>query len=136
MKGNKTYTFNPGIYVMNGANVGCSGTPSITGIGVMFYLENGATWSCSGNSSVTLTAPTASNCPACPSQDYGILMYQNPVNDQKSDTLSGGGNSTPDEGFNGLVVIWGLTVNGNDEVTLGGTAGFGMTALKNAILVE
>ncbi len=136
MKGNGTYTFNPGIYVLNGANVVCHGTPSITGVGVMFYLENGSTWTCSGNSSVTLTAPTASNCPACPSQDYGILIYQNPVNDQNSDTLSGGGNSTPDEGFNGLVVIWGLTVNGNDEVTLGGTAGFGMTALKNAILVE
>ena len=136
IRGNGSYVFNPGIYVLNGGGFTCSGTPTITGTGVMFYLENGATWTCSGNTSVTLTAPSASNCPACPSQDYGILMYQDPTNDQNADTLSGGGNSTPDEGYNGLVVIWGLTMNGNDLLTLGGVSGYGMTAIKDAVLVE
>jgi hypothetical protein len=134
--GNGSYVFNPGIYVLNGGGFSCAGTPTITGTGVMFYLENGATFDCAGNSSVTLTAPSASNCPACPSQYDGILIYQNPTNDQNADTLSGGGNSNPDEGYYGLVVLWGLTLNGNDSLLLHGTAGFGAGPLKNAILVE
>jgi Flp pilus assembly protein TadG len=136
MKGNKSYTFNPGVYVFNGGGVSCSGTPSMTGTGVFFYLENGATFDCSGNSSVSLTAPSSANCPSCPSQFDGILMYQDPKTDQNADTLPGGGNSIPDEGYNGLVVLWGLTVKGNDEVTLGGFAGLGSSGYQNATLVE
>jgi Putative Flp pilus-assembly TadE/G-like len=134
--GHGSYVFNPGIYVLDGGGLKCSGTPTIRGTGVMFYLKNGATFDCSGDSSVGLTAPTSSNCPACPSQFDGILMYQDPKTDQNADTLSGGGHSNPDEGYNGLVVIWGLTMNGNDRAILGGTAGFGTSVIKNAILVE
>jgi Putative Flp pilus-assembly TadE/G-like len=134
--GNGSYVFNPGIYALDGGGFVCHGTPTIRGTGVMFYLKNGATFDCSGNSSVGLTAPTASNCPACPSWSDGILIYQDPKTDQNADTLSGGGNSNPDEGYNGLVVIWGLTMNGNDRAILGGNAGFGGSVVKNAILVE
>ena len=52
----------------------------------MFYLTNGAAWSCSGTPSVDLTAPSASNCASCSSQYYGILIYQDP-NDQNADTM-------------------------------------------------
>ncbi len=76
--------FNPGIYVLNGGGFSCSGNPTITGTGVMFYLENGATFNCGGTASVSLTAPSATNCPACPSQFDGILMYQDPATDQNS----------------------------------------------------
>ncbi len=134
--GNGSYVFNPGIYVLDGGGFVCHGTPTIRGTGVMFYLKNDATFDCSGNSSVGLTAPTSSNCPACPSWSDGILIYQDPKTDQNADTLSGGGNSNPDEGYNGLVVIWGLTMNGNDRAILGGLAGLGTSVIKNAILVE
>lgn len=137
--GNKTLTFQPGVYVLsgNGAGVSCSGTPNISGTGVMFYLENNATFNCAGTSSLSLTAPSPTNCPSCPSWSDDILMYQDPKTDQQTDTLSGGGNSVPDEGYFGLVAIWGLNVNGNDEVFLGGTSGLGGTLpVKNAVLVE
>jgi Putative Flp pilus-assembly TadE/G-like len=129
------YTFNPGIYVLNGGALQCNGN-GMTGNGVMFYLENGATFNCAGTPAVTLTAPTASNCPSCPSQFDGVLIYQDPMTDKNADTLSGGGNSNPDQGYYGLVVIWGLTMNGNDSLSLHGTSGFGTTVVKNAILVE
>jgi len=75
---NLTVNFAPGIYVWTG-NFSCSGTDTITGTGVMFYFTNGATFNCQGNDNINLTAPTSSNCPACPSQYDGILMYQDPA---------------------------------------------------------
>jgi Flp pilus assembly protein TadG len=74
--GNATVTFAPGIYIFTGGGISCSGTPPITGTGVMFYFANNSTYNCQGNDNVTLTAPTASNCPSCPTQYDGILMYQ------------------------------------------------------------
>lgn len=136
LRGSRDYTLNPGIYVLNGSSLNCGGTGTITGTGVMFYLENGATFDCSGTPSITLTAPTASNCPSCPSQYDGVLIYQDPKTDKNLDTLSGGGNSNPDQGYYGLVVIWGLTMNGNDSLSLHGTSSFGTAVVKNAILVE
>jgi hypothetical protein len=77
---NGTVTFNPGIYILTGSGISCSGTPTITGNGVMFYFagtgSTGATFNCQGNDTLNLTAPTASNCSSCPSQYDGILMYQ------------------------------------------------------------
>jgi Putative Flp pilus-assembly TadE/G-like len=137
ISGGGSYVFNPGIYVLNGGGLLCSGTPTITGTGVMFYLENGAAFNCAGNASVSLTGPSATNCPSCPSQVDGILMYQNPT-DQSLDDLSGGGNSAPDEGYYGLIVLWGLSMNGNDLAILGGASGLGTPGYEsaNATLVE
>src|SRR5579862_6156859 len=40
-------TFNPGIYYIDGAGgLGCTGSPTITGTGVMFYFTNSATVNC------------------------------------------------------------------------------------------
>jgi len=73
-------TFNPGIYMLTGSGISCSGGDTITGNGVMFYFagtgSSGATFNCQGNDTINLTAPTASNCSSCPSQYDGILMYQ------------------------------------------------------------
>jgi hypothetical protein len=139
IKGNGSYVFNPGIYVFNGGGFSCGGTVTVTGTGVMFYLENGATFNCGGNASVSLTAPSATNCPAsvCPSQFDGILMYQDP-SDQQLDDLAGGGNSAPDAGYYGLVVIWGLKMVGNDLAIFGGASGLGTPGYEsaNATLVE
>jgi Flp pilus assembly protein TadG len=82
--------FPPGIYVVSGGNFNCNGSPTITGTGVMFYFTQGATINCTGSAQIDLTAPTASNCPACPSQYDGILMYQDPA-----DTTNGVGNACP-----------------------------------------
>jgi Putative Flp pilus-assembly TadE/G-like len=116
--GNATVNLPPGIYVIDGGSFSCRGNQTITGTGVMFYLTNGAVWDCSGTPNVDLTAPTASNCPACPSQYDGVLIYQDP-NDQNTDTMGG----TNTYSLNGLVVIWGLSMNGTDTLSLQGTAG-------------
>jgi len=137
--GSNSYVFNPGIYVLNGGGFLCGGSPTITGTGVMFYLENGAVFNCSGTASVSLTGPSATNCPSCPSQVDGILMYQDPTTDQNpNNILAGGGNAVPDEGYNGLVVLWGLAMTGNDLAIFGGASGLGTAGYQsaNATLVE
>jgi Flp pilus assembly protein TadG len=86
-------TFQPGIYVVSGGDFNCNGSPTITGTGVMFYFTQGATINCAGSAQINLTAPTAANCPACPSQYDSILMYQDP-----NDTNNGIGNACPPTG--------------------------------------
>jgi len=75
LQGNGTVTFSPGIYTINGTaqqgGFSCSGTPTITGTGVMFYFTNGATYGCQGNDTTQLSAPSSG-----PYQ--GVLMYQDP----------------------------------------------------------
>jgi hypothetical protein len=88
-------------------------------------------WDCSGTPSVNLTAPSTSNCGACPSQYDGILIYQDP-NDKNANTMGG----TTTYSLNGLVVLWGLNMKGTDTLSLQGIAGFGTSPLKNATLVE
>src|ERR1035437_7380815 len=74
--GNSNCNFNAGIYVLAGGGFTSHRTPTITGTGVMIYLTNGASWDCSGNDTVNFTAPSPSNCAACPSQYDGIVIYQ------------------------------------------------------------
>lgn len=153
--GNGTVTFNPGVYIIDSsAGVTCNGTPAISGTGVMFYFTNGATWNCTGNDAITLTAPSASNCPACPSQYDGILMYQDP-NDTAGAQLGGNTGSaydgalyfpTAEVTFFGnskgtdvaIVVAAAFAMSGNPTVNLLGTAGLppGVSILTDAILVE
>src|SRR5260370_2725082 len=75
LQGNGTVNFAAGIYVINGTaaqgGFSCSGTPTITGTGVMFYFTNGATINCQGNDTTNLTAPSSG-----PYQ--GVLFYQDP----------------------------------------------------------
>ena len=85
-----TVNFPAGIYIVSGGNFSCSGSPTITGTGVMFYFTNGATINCTGAANINLTAPTPTNCPSCPSKYDGILMYQDPA-----DTSTGIGNACP-----------------------------------------
>ena len=155
---NSTTTLNPGIYYINGsAGLTFEGKATITGTGVMFYLTNGATINAVGGGNVpdiNLTAPSASNCAACPSEYYGISFYQDP-NDTNAPSLGGDnsshfngalyfpsvelsffGNAT---GFStGIVVAKALALTGNPTVNLLGTAGLpaGVTLLSHAVLVE
>jgi hypothetical protein len=70
LQGNGTVTFSPGIYIINGpGGFSCSGTPTITGTGVMFYFTNGATINCQGNDTTNLTAPSSGTY-------QGVLFYQ------------------------------------------------------------
>jgi hypothetical protein len=92
-------TFSPGIYIIDGAgsvsNPGfqCAGNPNISGNGVMFFFTNSATVQCSGTGTIDLHAPSATNCPSCPSTSYyGILMWQDP-NDPSTGKLNISGNS-------------------------------------------
>ena len=151
--GNTNCNFNPGIYVLTGGFT-CHGTPTITGTGVMFYLTNGSNWDCSGNDTVNFTAPSPTNCPACPSEDDGILIYQDPA-DTATDSLGGNVGSTfggaiyaptaeidfkgNSSGISaGIVVAAAFGANGNPSVTLLGAAGLpsGVAIIKDAVLVE
>jgi Flp pilus assembly protein TadG len=157
LSGNGTVTFNPGIYTINGGGFSCSGTPGISGTGVMFYLTNGATWNCQGNDNINLTAPTASNCPACAAQYDGILIYQDPA-DTNGASLGGNTGSTYNgvlyfpkaevtffgtaTGIDvGIVVADAFALSGHPTVNLEGAAGLqglGITVndIKTAVLVE
>jgi hypothetical protein len=130
--GNNNVTLPSGNYVVDGGSVSYSGNGVITGNGVFFYLENKAAWGGSGTEQVTLTPPVA------PSPYAGVLIYQNPAGCDTScdDELAGGGNAIPNAGFSGLVVIWGLSLKGTDKLYMNGTAGYGVSLLKNAVLVE
>jgi hypothetical protein len=94
VQGNGNVTFSPGVYVIDGSGgFSCNGTPTITGTGVTFYFTGSATYNCTGNDTVNLTAPSSTNCPSCPSQYDGILMYQDP-NDTQGPSIGGNVGST------------------------------------------
>lgn len=157
ISGNGTITFNPGVYVFDGGGISCSGTPTINGTGVMFYFTGTATYNCVGNVITNLVAPSPTNCPSCPSEYDGMLMYQNP-NDTNGPSV--GGNSTENYagvlyfpgseltffGNNGstntaMVVAQAFAFSGNPTVNLQGPAGLpsgvsNVSAIKNAVLVE
>jgi Flp pilus assembly protein TadG len=159
LTGNSSCNFAAGIYVLSGGSFTCQGpgTPTITGIGVMFYFTNGATWNCAGNDNISLTAPSATNCPACATQYDGILMFQDP-SDTSGASIGGSvgsayvgalyfpkaevtffGNGPFGSTVNvGIVVAEALATNGNPTVNLKGSAGLptGVSLIKNAILVE
>lgn len=154
-------TFNPGVYTFTGAGIVCHGTPTISGTGVMFYFagtgSSGATYSCSGNDNVNLTAPTATNCASCPSQDDGVLMYQQAGN--TNGPSIGGNNGSQFNGVLyfpssevvffgnsttyavGMVVSDAVGVSGNPTVNLEGALGLQgqgitVTDITDALLVE
>jgi len=158
LTGNGTYTFPPGIYVLSGAGgFSCSGTPTITGTGVMFYFTNNATFNCQGNDTIHFTAPTPTNCAGCPAQYDGILFYQDP-NDTAGPSIGGNTGTTYDGALyfpksqvtffgnnntltTGLVVADALGLSGHPTVNVLGTAGLGaqgisINALATAVLVE
>jgi hypothetical protein len=121
--GTGNFTFNPGIYIVDGTaaqgglSIGANAT--VTGTGVMFYFTNGATVGTVGTPNITLTAPSPSNCPACPAQYDGILMYQDatdtntgigscpPAGAQKGPELGGNSGSS----FNGVLYFPGAQLH-------------------------
>ena len=165
---NSVTTLASGIYYINGTGgVTFEGKATVSdpGNGVMFYFtcpvgtspcSNGATLNAVGGGNVPdlqLTAPSPTNCAACPSQYDGILFYQDP-NDTNPPSLGGDNNTTlngvlyfPTVELNffgnasfsaGIVVTQALSVTGNPTVTLLGAAGLptGVNFVKNAVLVE
>jgi putative Flp pilus-assembly TadE/G-like protein len=157
---NVNVTMSPGIYYINGSGgLLFNGGGTLTGTGVMFYFTNGATVTARGGGNspdINLTAPSAINCPACPAEYDGILMYQDP-NDTSSPTIGGDDNSNyvgalyfpsvelsffgnaKSGGFSaGIVVAKALSLTGNPTVTLLGLAGLptGVSILTHAVLVE
>jgi hypothetical protein len=159
--------FSPGIYIIDGTGSGCSsqslnipGNATITGDGVMFYFTNSSTIDMTGTPTINLTAPNAANCPACPSEYTGILMYQDP-NDTNVGPSPNGPRLGGDTGssFNGVlyfpndqitfygnntsfsvgvVISQSLALSGNPTVTLEGPAGLppGTNLILHAVLVE
>lgn len=91
------FTFSPGIYILDGSsgglNIGANAV--VTGNGVMFYFTNGTTVSATGNVTVNLTAPSASNCPSCPTQYDGVLFYQDPTDTNTGLNPNGTGKCPP-----------------------------------------
>jgi hypothetical protein len=159
--------FNPGIYILDGSGSGCSsaslnipGNATITGDGVMFYFTNSSTIDMTGTPTINLTAPNSANCSACPSDYYGILMYQDP-NDTNVGPAPNGPTLGGDTGssFNGVlyfpsdeltfygnnvsysvgtVISSSLALSGNPTVNFNGTPGQspGVNPILHAVLVE
>jgi hypothetical protein len=148
--------FNPGLYIIDGSgglSIGANST--VTGNGVMFYFTNGATLSMVGTPTVNLTAPSPTNCAACPAQYDGILMYQDPA-DTSGPTIGGNTGSSYDGAlyfpkaevtFFGnssgidvaIVVADSFALSGHPTVNLTGNAGLpsGVTnIILDATLVE
>jgi len=151
--GTGSVNFPPGIYTLTG-DFTCHGTPTITGTGVMFYFTNGATFNCSGNDTIQFTAPSSSNCPACPTQYDGILFYQDP-NDTNGPSLGGNTGSYYDGAIYfpksqitffgnanslnvGLLVGGAFALSGHPTVNVLGPGGLppGVSVITNAVLVE
>jgi hypothetical protein len=162
---NSTTTLSPGIYYIDGTGgLTFNGKATVTGTGVMFYLtcpagtspcSNGATVNATGGGNVpdiNLTAPTSTNCPACPSQYDGILMDQDP-NDTNAPSLGGDDSSNflgilyfptvelsffgnaKSGGFNaGIVIAAALSLTGNPTVNLEGPTGLQAAGVTTSIV--
>jgi hypothetical protein len=85
-----TATFNPGMYVLNGGGLAVSGTPNISGSGVVFYNTGDATHAFSsinvaGQATVTLSAPITG-----PYSNMLFLEDRSKGSDAVLNTFSGG----------------------------------------------
>ena len=129
--GGSTVSFNPGIYVINGA-FSVSGGAAVAGTGVTFYLPQGAAVSVNGGAVLNLTAPTTGPY-------NGILFYADRNNTQ-SESITGGSNST----LEGILYFphASLTLNGGSSsqiyasVIAGSLSFSGGTILKNYAIVN
>jgi len=93
---NGTYTFNPGIYILQGGGLTVPSTSTVTGTDVMFYVTFGG-----GNSykGVSITGNATSNLSAPTSGTYrGILFFQDrnvaPGNPANTSTFNGSGGAS------------------------------------------
>jgi hypothetical protein len=109
LAGNKTITFNPGNYIIDGGTLSITGGPTVTGSGVTIFLtkklqSSYATLSVGGNGTTSLTAPS--------SGPYaGILIFQSRnAPSSGTNTIAGTSNSV----FNGVVYT------PNQLITFGG----------------
>lgn len=80
LKGNKT--FNPGVYVIDGANFRINASANVTGSGVTFFMTNDATADFNGNATITLSAPTTGTY-------KGVLFYGDRDNNDTSNKFNG-----------------------------------------------
>jgi hypothetical protein len=127
--GNGTYTFQPGVYTLQGGGMTVTGSPTLTGTGVLFYnTGTPSTYggiNINGSATLNLSAPTTG-------PQAGILFFQNraiPVGSAPSDIegSEGAGYSgtlyfpTTDLVFRGtpsvntyeLIIAWNLEFKGN-----------------------
>jgi hypothetical protein len=144
---NGTVTFDPGVYVLtdtaqDNGGLSCNGNSSLQGNGVMFYFMNNATVNCQGTSSMNFTAPSPDNCPSCPSQYDGILMWQDGSDGDLAQTVTFSNAKGPRLGgtsgsvFNGTLYFPSaqVTFYGNDNTS--GGCGAGAAAQTVGILVS
>jgi Putative Flp pilus-assembly TadE/G-like len=79
-------TFQPGTYyITGGVGLQISGSGDVSGTGVMFYVTNGAPVNMNSTGNTSLTAPAVPPMPGVPG---GMLIYQNPGDNQAA-TISG-----------------------------------------------
>lgn len=80
--GNKTYTMNPGVYVINGGTLKVNANTVLNGTGVMFYLTNGATLSINGGAKIDIAAATTGTY-------QGILFFGDRSMPSAKQTING-----------------------------------------------
>ena len=109
-------TFNPGIYVIEGAPFEIQAQSSATGRGVLFYFTGvGTGLIVRGGGSADFTAPTTSNLSSTDSSLAGFLFIQDRTsNPGGSVTIQGGGTVT----FQGVLYTptWSVQVGGNGDL--------------------
>lgn len=104
--GNGSYTFNPGVYVING-NFSTTGSLSITGSGVTIYMLSGS-FTLGGTGAITLSAPTSTQ-----NSTYENILFYQPSSNTSAIDLGGTGAGT----FKGIIDAPGA------DFTLHGTSG-------------
>lgn len=137
-----TVKFNPGIYILNGGGLNISGSPKITGDGVVFYNTGTSSGSTSygsinitGSPEIKFTAPTSGTY-------SGMLFMQNPLNTRSASiamssnsyyagniylptsalTISGSGTASKPLG---ITVAKTLSISGSNRLTFSNSYGGG-----------
>jgi hypothetical protein len=120
-----TVTFAPGVYIVDGGGTtnnpgfNCSGNPSISGNGVMFFFTGAATITCTGDGAMNLNAPSMNGAPSVPAnlpQDWnGVLMWQDPA-DTSTGNLTAQGKSCAGGKGNSLGPSLGGDTGGNSSI--------------------
>ena len=85
---NSSFTFGPGVYVINGGTFALDGLANVSGSGVMFYLTNGASVSFNATARMNLSAPTSDNA-YYTGETAGMLFFGDRTMSNANQTFNG-----------------------------------------------